>query len=254
LLTTFYDSPEGRVSIPLNVPGTRQNVVAREQIPMSALTVELLWSDYEERFNMDTDMPSLSQYIQPAKLLLQNTQFLERFIEHLDQSHNRDPDVGIESELASPDNYSETGTKRDRGKLVDYPLALLVNLVFFSSVCVIELLLRFPLPEDNISKKHAYPDGMWVLFEPVESDDSDRSNGLDESEHYEAYGSFSSPGTPSPSQKSSPTASQASTPQQSGTDSDSHSLGDEHDGAATCRNVVGDKDATNKGMPHASAS
>ena len=126
------------------------------------------------------------------------------------------------------------------------------NLVFFKSVCVIELLLRFPLPAENISKKHSYPDGMWVLFEPVEPDDG--SNGLDESEHYEAYGSFSSPGTPFSSQKSSPTVSQASTPQQSGTDSDSHSLGDELDGAATCRNVVGDKDATNKGMPYAPAS
>ena len=116
MLTAFYGSPEGRTLTKLKVPGTRKDVPAREQIPMSALTVELLWSDYEKRFDMDTDMPSLSQYIQPAKVLLQNTQFLERFIEHLNQSHNPDADVGDESGPASPDNYPEMGTKRDRGK------------------------------------------------------------------------------------------------------------------------------------------
>lgn len=116
MLTAFYGSPEGRKLARLKVPGTRKDVAAIEQIPMSALTVELLWSDYEKRFDMDTDRPSLSQYIQPAKLLLQNTQFLERFIEHLNQSHNPNADVVNESELASPDEYSETGTRRDRGK------------------------------------------------------------------------------------------------------------------------------------------
>lgn len=120
---------------------------------------------------------------------------------------------------------------------------------------MIELLLRFPLPDANMSKKHAYPDGMWVLFEPVIPDEIDQSDGLDESgldesEHYEGYGSLPQ----SCSQKSDSTTSQESIPQKLGVDSDSHSVGDDLDGAATCRNVVGDKAATNQGMSFASAS
>jgi hypothetical protein len=110
------------------VPGTNKLVRLNDQIRFFPLTVEMIWKDYEARYNYSLDESSLSQYlclsqkVQPAAIMLENPEFMKKMLKYLMEEYIRSGARSI-----CDDKHGAYGTEFDAGKLITdsnirYPL------------------------------------------------------------------------------------------------------------------------------------